>query len=89
MSVEYRSDIRLGDEYRDTVTGVVGTATSLHFFRNACERVVLTYLNKGLVQDASFDAVDLVHVETGVEAESKKPGGPERALGARQVVTRR
>lgn len=88
MSTEYRSDIRLGEEYRDTVTGVVGTATSLHFFRNACERVVLTYLNKGLVQDASFDAVDLTHVATEEPAKAEKPGGPERALGERRVVTR-
>ena len=88
MSVEYRSDIRLGEKYRDKMTGVVGTATSLHFFQNACERVVLTYLNKGLVENANFDAVDLVDAESGAEAKSEKPGGPERTMAERRVVTR-
>lgn len=88
MSVEYRSDIRLGDKYRDSVTGVEGTATSLHFFKNSCERVVLTYVNKGLVQDASFDAVDLVHVETAEPVVAERPGGPERTRGERRLVTR-
>jgi len=80
----YESDIILGDEYQDKITEVIGVATSVHFYRNACERVVLTYKNKGMVVDASFDATDLIHQETQEEVKSKLPGGPERAMPPRR-----
>jgi hypothetical protein len=80
----YESDIILGDEYQDKITEVVGVATSVHFYRNACERVILTYKNKGMVVDASFDATDLIHQESGAEVESERPGGPERTMPPRR-----
>lgn len=78
--VSYESDIVLGEKYREKYTGLEGTATSVHFYQNACERVVLMYLNKGDIKEASFDAVDLTHVESGEEAKSERPGGPERTM---------
>jgi len=78
--VDYKSDIVLGQNYRDKTTGLVGNATSVHFYKNACERVVLTYLHDGDIKDASFDAVDLVNAETHEEPRSKKKGGPPRSM---------
>lgn len=78
--MDYRSDIVLGHKYRDASTGLEGTAESVHFYKNACERVVLKYLHDGDLKDASFDAVDLVDAETHARAKAEKTGGPARPM---------
>lgn len=76
----YTSDIELGKKYRHETTGLVGTAESVHFYKNACERVVLIYLHDGEIKEASFDAVDLIDVSTEKQATSPKTGGPTRSM---------
>jgi len=81
----YQSDLRFGERYRDRTTGVEGTLISLHFYEHGCERGSIRWLNKnGEVIETSFDAPELVHVESGQQAKSKKTGGPARIEGHRK-----
>lgn len=74
--VSYESQIELGKKYRDTDTGFEGTASSVHFYEHACERVNLKTLSEGKVIECSFDAPELESVDTGKKVETKRPGGP-------------
>lgn len=80
----YRSDLRLGEKYRDETTGIVGHVVAIHFYEHACERATLRFLDQDRnVQEVTFDAPELVHVTTEVRATSTKAGGPRRAEGRR------
>lgn len=80
----YPSDITLGECYRDEQTGFEGHATSIHFYQHACERVTLESHNKKLgMEEYTFDAKRLVHIDSGDEVDSPIPGGPARADGKR------
>lgn len=80
----YRSDLRLGQKYRDETTGLVGHLISIHFYEHACERGTLRYVDQDKnVQEVSFDAPELVHVDTDVRAVATKTGGPRRSEGRR------
>lgn len=81
----YQSDIELGERYRDQQTGFEGVATALYFFQHACERVsVETYdPERREVKTETFDAPRLVHVTTGQQATTTRPGGPAREAGVR------
>lgn len=74
--VSYQSDIKLGDKYEHIRTGLVGHATAIYFFENACERVCIQYLHDGDIKESTFDAVDLRHFETKKPALSTETGGP-------------
>lgn len=79
----YPSNIVLGREYKHKRSEASGHAIAVSFFENACERVTLEWFEKNTLtgkkmHSESFDAVDLVDVETGVQAQSEKTGGPER-----------
>lgn len=75
---EYKSDIQLGERYRDEQTGYEGVATSITFFQFACERVCLeTYdAERKQVKEAVFDAPRLTSVATGQTATTERTGGP-------------
>ena len=80
----YKTDLKLGERYRDNTTGVEGTLVAVHFYEHACERGTLRYVNRQQdVTEASFDAPELVRAATGVVARAAKPGGPARAEGRR------
>lgn len=87
-SETYRSDIVLGEQYRETSTGVVGKAVCLAFFEHACERVTLRYLHDGDVKEASFDAPEVERVSTGKTPVQQATGGPARNDGRRGVISR-
>jgi hypothetical protein len=74
----YRSDIKLGEKYRDDQTGIEGVATATSFFQHACERICLEYVVEGKIQETYFDAPRLTHVVTGKIAVSERTGGPAR-----------
>lgn len=81
----YKSDLILGDTYRDNTTGLEGHLIGIHFYEHACERATLRYVDtQKRVQEISFDAPELVHVPTGVQAKSERTGGPARAEGRRR-----
>lgn len=80
----YRSDLKLGEKYRDETTGIVGHLVSVHFYEHACERGTLRYLDQDQnVQEVSFDSPELVHVASNVRAVTDRTGGPRRSEGRR------
>lgn len=85
FSQKYRSEIDLGEKYRDTATGFEGTAVALTFWQHGCERVTLKGINKnGEVVDYAFDAPEVERVTDGkaVNLIEKKTGGPHDRMGA-------
>lgn len=86
----FKSDIILGDKYRDEQTGYEGVATSIHFFQHACERVCIESYNAATqeIREIVFDAPRLTHVKTGKTATVEKSGGPARAGETRPTFTR-
>lgn len=79
----YPSDAKLGVEYKHKRFPIQGFATSVTFFENACERVILEWdgdnnLTGKRLHTESFDIVDLVEVETGKQATAEQTGGPSR-----------
>lgn len=87
-SETYKSDIVLGEQYREKSTGLIGKAVALYFFEHACERVSLRYIHDGDVKDATFDAPEVEMVKTGKTPVQQKSGGPDRGDGRRPAVTR-
>lgn len=80
----YKSDLKLGERYRDQATGIEGVLTSIHFYQHACERGTIRYVNgQQDVIEASFDAPELVHIESGKTATTERKGGPARSEGRR------
>lgn len=87
----YRSDIVLGEKYRDEQTGIVGVVTSLHFYQHACERVTLERVSDktGELQEHAFDAPRLVAVDRPEEpVRQQRTGGPARTGETRTVPSR-
>lgn len=74
--IKHKSDVVMGDTYRDSITGLEGTATAVTFFLHACERVTLEFMREGKMAYEVFDAPRLVHVETEVAPKVAKTGGP-------------
>lgn len=84
----YRSDIVLGEKYRDPETGIEGKAVAIYFFEHACERVSIRYAHDGDLKEATFDAPELENVETKIRPAQQATGGPDRG-GARVTPSRR
>lgn len=87
-SESYRSDIQLGEQYREKSTGLIGKAIAVAFFEHACERVTLRYLHDGDIKEASFDAPEVEAVKTNRTPVQQKSGGPARTDGRRQGLAR-
>lgn len=73
---KYETDIKLGERYRDEQTGITGVATGVQFYQYGCERVTLETVVAGKIEEYSFDAPRLKHVDTGKLAETSRTGGP-------------
>lgn len=86
---EYRSDVELGEKYRDPQTGIEGTATAVTFYQYACERVTLEWANDGEIQESSFDAPRLESVETGERVGATRTGGPGDPVPRQGAAVRR
>lgn len=83
----FKSDVVLGEKYREEVTGIEGTATGCFFYMHGCERVNIEVMNvsKGEVQEYVFDAPRLTRVDTEEKVTSERTGGyqptpPRRGL---------
>lgn len=74
----YETDIVLGRRYRDTQTGIEGTATAIGFFQYGCERVTLEAVVQGKIEEYSFDAPRVEDIESQERAVSLRTGGPHR-----------
>jgi hypothetical protein len=87
-SETYRTDLVLGENYREKSTGLVGKAICIAFFEHACERVTLRYLHDGDIKEASFDAPEVELVMNGETPIQQMTGGPVRNDGRRGVTRR-
>ncbi len=87
-SETYRSDVVLGQKYREKSTGLVGKAVCIAFFEHACERVTLRYLHDGDLKEASFDAPEVESLETQRTPVQQATGGPVRNDGRRGAISR-
>lgn len=85
------TDIVLGEEYQDTITGFKGFATSTHSYINGCHQVGLSAKGKTAGDEPkvySFDVERIKRVGKGVAADFKpedlsSPGGPGDHSAAR------
>lgn len=84
FSNSFKTDIKLGEKYRDGQTGIEGTATAVTFYQYGCERVNIETVLNGKIEEYGFDAPRLTHVSTGERAESPRVGGPDKAPGTRR-----
>jgi hypothetical protein len=82
---KYESDTRLGERYRDPLTGLEGTATAVTFYLHACERITLEWVKDGEIKYESFDAPRLELVSTGEKPRTTRTGGP----GGREATARK
>lgn len=89
MGTKLKSDVTLGDRYRDPLTGFEGVATGVTFYLHACERVTLEYVKDGAIKYESFDAPRLEHVDTGKKPQTTRTGGPGGLEAAPNVVPAR
>jgi hypothetical protein len=88
-AISYKSDLKLGEKYRDTKTKLEGHLVAIVFYEHACERGSLRFVNgQGEVCESTFDAPELVHIKTGVPARTEKAGGPDRGSMARRTPPR-
>lgn len=76
MPTKLKSDVTLGDEYRDSVTGLTGVATAVTFYLHACERVTLEFTKDGELKYESFDAPRLIRTKDDARPTTDRTGGP-------------
>lgn len=86
--MRYKTDIKLGERYRDPQTGIEGVATAVTFYQFACERVMIETVVAGKIEDYGFDAPRLESVKTEKRARTKKPGGPGDPVPRQRHVSR-
>jgi hypothetical protein len=75
----FKTQIVLGERYRDKATGFEGTCGAVFFYEHGCERVQLKGMNHtGEVVEYVFDAPELESVRTDrrVQVLAAKTGGP-------------
>lgn len=89
MKTSYKSDIVLGDRYRDDQTGIEGTAVALTFYQYACERVVLEVVVAGKIEEYAFDSPRVTSVKNGQTATTERTGGPGRTATGLDPAARR
>lgn len=73
----FDSQIKLGERYRDTVTGYEGVATGAFFYLHGCERISLEQWSEAqskLITE-TFDSPRLTHVPSGKDITTTKTGG--------------
>lgn len=80
MRQSYKTDIKLGEKYRDDQTGIEGIATVVSFYQHACERVTVETVIDRKIEEYAFDAPRLTHVDTSVRATTTRTGGPDRGV---------
>jgi hypothetical protein len=85
----HSTDIVLGEEYEDIITGLKGKATVIAFYLHACERVTLEFIKDSEVKYESFDAPRLKHLKTEKVATVTRTGGPGGKEPSQRAVPRR
>lgn len=81
---------KLGEKYRDTQTGIEGTAISSTKYQHGCERIQLEWVVNGEIKIDVFDAPRLVLVADGSRVgDQNRPGGNQAVAPQRSVPGRR
>jgi hypothetical protein len=87
----YSTEVVLGNKYRDTQTGIEGTAIAVTFWQHSCERVIIETVSAhdGKLEEYTFDSPRLELVSPPAK-EYKKPanGGPGGSAFGRGVSGR-
>lgn len=83
--IAYKTDIKLGEKYRDEQTGIEGIATAIAFYQHACERVTIELIAKEELKEYTFDSPRLTHITSGVRAVTTRTGGPDRGHDSRRT----
>jgi hypothetical protein len=78
----------LGVKYRDTQTGIEGTATAVTFYQFGCERVALEAVIAGKIEEYGFDAPRLRTVETDQPVRQHRTGGDRSPVSRPGKVAR-
>jgi hypothetical protein len=88
--MKYKSDVILGERYRDSQSGFQGVATGIFFYQYGCERVQLEAFveREQDIKSLAFDAPRLIHVKTGKTPKVEKTGGPGTGLESRPKPVR-
>lgn len=84
----YRTDIKLGEKYRDPQTGIEGTAVSVTFFQYACERVAIECVIRDKIEEYVFDSPRLEAIKSGKRATTERTGGPGMPAAQRGALSR-
>lgn len=77
--MNYKTEIKLGETYRDRVSDWEGIATAVYFYMNGCVRVTIDGSDEnGKPKGFVFDEVQLEHLsyEPKVEMAAPPSGGP-------------
>lgn len=78
------AEIKLGDKYRDTISGFEGTAIARHEYIHGCTRITLQAAAQGgEIKEYSFDAPALEAVDGPQTFTSQRTGGPRPTPAAR------
>lgn len=88
----YATEIVLGNKYRDTQTGIEGTAIAVTFWQHSCERVIVETVSAhdGKLEEYTFDSPRLVLVTPPAKAYEKPAnGGPGGSAIGQSVSGRR
>jgi hypothetical protein len=78
-------EIVLGEQYRDTLSGIEGVATSQHLYLHGCTRVALQWTKDGEIKDHVFDSPQLERVAPLQQVTSARTGG-DRPVPAPRAV---
>jgi hypothetical protein len=78
---KYKSQVTLGQRYRDTATGFEGKCVAISFFEHGCERLTLKGMNgQNEIVEYAFDAPEVELITEGkpqpIRAVEAKTGGP-------------
>ncbi len=87
-SEKYGSDIKIGERYRDPQTGIAGTVVAIAFYQYACERATIECVIRDKIEEYTFDAPRLEHVETKQRAKAQRTGGPRDGVPQAKAVPR-
>lgn len=79
--------VQLGHKYRDTITGLTGTAMSRSTFLYGCVRVGIEAVIEGKPEEFWFDEQRLEEAETRQPVTTDaRSGGPRRTPPARRTA---
>jgi len=82
------SEVKLGERYRDKISGFEGVAIAKVEFIYGCTRVTLQALKDGDIKEFTFDAPSLIELATNTELKTSRTGGTRDAPQVRSVPSR-